>query len=230
MPRGARRNVWTTAACYHVLNRGHARETLFHNDADRLRFLELLARYRDRFAFRLYHYCLMDNHFHLLLQLPQARALSALLAGLQVAYWHHYRRRYDLVGHLFQGRCKTPAVETEGYLLSCGRYVERNPLAAGLVSAPWEYPWSSCRAYALGAADPLLAENPWYQQLAPDAARRMELWRSFLLGEDPKEPEVQRLDWTVGGTAFRRRMRSTRGRPELRARGRPSKPFGAGEV
>jgi len=117
MPRSARRNVWTTAACYHVLNRGHARETIFHDDDDRRRFLELLARYRDRFAFRLYHYCLMDNHFHLLLQLPQARTLSPLLAGLQVAYWHHYRRRYQLVGHLFQGHCKTPAVEADDYLL-----------------------------------------------------------------------------------------------------------------
>ena len=138
MARTARRRLWTTAACYHVLNRAHARETIFHDDEDRTRFLSLLARYRDRFAFRLYHYCLMNNHFHLLLQLPDARALSALLPGLLLAYWHHYRRRYKLAGHLFQGRCKTPAVEAEEYLLSCGRYLERNPLAAGLVTEPWQ--------------------------------------------------------------------------------------------
>jgi REP element-mobilizing transposase RayT len=221
MPRCARRNVWTTAACYHVLNRGHARERIFHDDADRQRFLELLARYRDRCAFRLYHYCLMDNHFHLLLQLPRPQGLSALLAGLQVAYWHHYRRRYDLVGHLFQGRCKTSAVETDGYLLSYGRYIERNPLAAGMVALPWDYQWSSCRAYALGAADALLADNPWYEQLASVAAQRRERWQSFLLGDDPKEAEVQRADWTLGSTAFRRRLRSTRGRPQPRTRGRP---------
>src|SRR6516164_553086 len=99
MPRAARRSLWAPAACYHVLNRGHARETIFHDDADRSYFLHLLARYRDRFGFRLYHYCLMSNHFHLLLQLPEARSLSRLLAGLLVAYWHHYRRRYGLVGH-----------------------------------------------------------------------------------------------------------------------------------
>jgi putative transposase len=138
MPRRARRHVWTRAACYHLLNRDHARETIFHDDDDRLRFLDLLARSRDRFGFRLYHYCLMGNHFHLLLQLPDARTLSPLLAGLQVAYWHHYRRRYHLVGQLFQGRCKTPAVEAEASLLSCGRYIERNPLVAGLVAVPWE--------------------------------------------------------------------------------------------
>jgi REP element-mobilizing transposase RayT len=73
MPRAGRRWLWTEAACYHLLNRGHARETLFHDDQDRSRFLELLARYRDRFDLRVYHYCLMDNHFHVLLQLADAR-------------------------------------------------------------------------------------------------------------------------------------------------------------
>jgi putative transposase len=160
MPRTARRSLWAPAACYHVLNRGHARETIFHDDTDRAYVLRLLARYRDRLGFRLYHYCLMDNHFHVLLQLPDARDLSRLLAGLLVAYWYHYRRRYALVGHLFQGRCKTPAVEADAYLLSCGRYIERNPLEAGLVSEPWLYRWSICRAYALGEPDPLLAANP----------------------------------------------------------------------
>ena len=104
----------------------------------------------------------MGNHFHLLLQLADARQLSPLLAGMMVAYWHHYRRRYQLVGHLFQGRCKTPTVEAEAYMLSCGRYIERNPLEAGLVSEPWQYRWSSSRAYAWGEANGLLAPNPWY--------------------------------------------------------------------
>src|SRR5437588_12174551 len=161
MPRAPRRSLWTDAAYYHVLNRGHARETIFHDDQDRGYFLQLLARYRDRFDLRLYHYCLMGNHFHVLLQLAEPRRLSAMVAGLLVAYWHHYRRRYHLVGHLFQGRFKSPAIEAESYLLSCGRYVERNPVAAGLCAEPWAWPWSSCRTYALGQADALLAVNPW---------------------------------------------------------------------
>ena len=109
MARSARRGLWTSAACYHVLNRGHARETIFHDDEDRAHFLHLLARYRDRYSLCVFHYCLMNNHFHLLLRLPDARLLSRLLAGLLVSYWHHYRRRYGLVGHLFQGRCKRAA-------------------------------------------------------------------------------------------------------------------------
>jgi putative transposase len=203
MPRAPRWRVWTDAACYHVLNRGHARETVFHDDDDRTHFLALLARYGQRFRWRLYHYCLMDNHFHLLLQLPRPQDLSRAVAGLLVSYWHHYRRRYRLVGHLFDGRFKSPAIDAESYLLSCGRYLERNPLAAGLVTEPWQYRWSSCRAYALGSADPLLADNPWYEELSPEAARRQHLWQAFLLGEDPKEERVRQADWVVGNETFR---------------------------
>jgi putative transposase len=226
MPRAARRYQWTDAACYHVINRGHARETLFHDDDDRRRFLELLASYRDRFELRLYHYCLLDNHFHLLLQLADPRQLSRVGAGLLVSYWHHYRRRYGLVGHLFQNRFRSPAVETEGYLLSCGRYIERNPVEAGLVARPWDYRWSSCRAYALGEADALLAPNPWHEALSPEPARRQELWREFLMADDPKEAEVRREDWVVGSEGFRCRMHQAAGRPAPRRRGRPSRVAG----
>jgi putative transposase len=221
MPRTPRHHLWTDAACYHVLNRGHARETIFHDDQDRSHFLHLLGRYRSRFDLRIYHYCLMSNHFHLLVQLAQPRRLSRMVAGLLVAYWHHYRRRYGLVGHLFQGRFKSPAVEAERYLLSCGRYIERNPVEAGIVSQAWDYPWSSCRAYAGATADPLLARNSWYDGLAPEPARRQALWRAFLEGEDPKEPTIRRADWVIGGDAFRRQMDGQRARPQPRGRGRP---------
>src|SRR5690242_9653075 len=144
MPRTPRRWQWTEAACYHVMDRGHNRETIFADDEDRRHFLKLLARYRDRFDLRLYHYCLMGNHFHVLVQLGEARRLSALMAGLLRSYTHHFHRRHGFVGRLWQGRFKAPAIEAEGYLLSCGRYVERNPAEARLVALPWEYGWSSC--------------------------------------------------------------------------------------
>jgi putative transposase len=182
--------------------------------------LHLLGRYRERFGFRLYHYCLMDNHFHLLVQPLESRHLSPLLAGLLRAYVHHFHRRHRFVGHLWQGRFKSPVVQREGYLLSCGRYIERNPLEARLVAAPWDYRWSSCRAYALGEPDPLLAENPCYLGLAPDAAGRQRRWREFILGDDLREEVVRRGDWAIGDEAFRQRMQQVQGRP-TRRRGRP---------
>jgi len=223
MPRAARSWQWTDAACYHVINRGHARETVFHDDEDRSHFLRLLARYRDRFGLHLYHYCLMSNHFHLLLQLADARQLSRLVAGLLVSYWHHYRRRYRLVGHLFQGRFKSPAVEAEPYLLSCGRYIERNPLEAGLVALPWEYRWSSCRASALGEPDGLLSANPWYEALSPEAGRREQLWNR---ARHPRRPAADRAPRGPETAPFQRPASVLHGRSVAPNRSLPRK-YGA---
>ncbi len=112
-------------------------------------------------------------------------------------------------------------METDAYLLTCGRYVERNPLVARLVETPWHYRWSSCRAYALGEPDVLLSYNPWYEQLAATADARQVHWRTFLLGADDKEAVVQRHDWVVGEPAFRQRMQWREARPAPRGAGRP---------
>jgi putative transposase len=218
--------LWNQAACYHIMNRGQNRATLFADDRDFACFASLLARYCRRFDVQLYHYCLLRNHFHLLLQLPQPRQLSRLMAGLLVAYVRYFQRRYQFVGHVFQGRFKSPAVEAESYLLSCGRYIERNPLAAGITNEPWRYRWSSCRAYALGERDALLAANPWYEQWSPDPARRQQLWREFLLAEDPKEQAIQASEWVIGDENFRRRLQRPESRPLPRARGRPPQAHG----
>jgi putative transposase len=223
MTRVPRRWQWAAEACYHLMDRGHNREAVFLDDEDRRAFLGLVDRYRRRFGFRLYHYCLMSNHFHLLLQLDDPRQVSPLMAGLLRAYVHHCHQRHRFVGHRWQGRFKSPAVQRRDYLLSCGRYVERNPLAAGMVSLPWEYPWSSARAYALGEANPLLTESPEYLALAESPGRRQQLWREFLLGEDVREEEVRRGDWAIGDADFRRRVRLEQGRPAPRRRGRPPK-------
>ena len=111
MTRIPRRHLWTDAACYHILNRGHNRTTIFADEEDRLAFLNLLARYRKRYGFRLYHYCLMSNHFHLLVQLERPRQLSTFMAGLLRAYVHHCHRRHQFVGHLWQGRFKSPVIQ-----------------------------------------------------------------------------------------------------------------------
>jgi putative transposase len=113
--------------------------------------------------------------------------------------------------------------EAMGYLLSCGRYIERNPVEAGLVVEPWAYPWSSCQAYTLGEPNRLLATNPWYDQLAVRSNRRRQLWREFLLGEDPKEEVVLRQDWATGGERFRADAAQARSRAVPRGRGRRRK-------
>lgn len=229
MTRVPRRWQWADEACYHLMDRGHNREAVFRDDEDRAAFLALVDRYRRRFGFRLFHYCLMTNHVHLLLQLDEPRQLSPLMAGLLRAYVHHCHRRHGFVGHRWQGRFKSPAVQRRGYLLSCGRYIERNPMEAGLVAEPWAYRWSSSRAYALGEADPLLDGNPEYLALSEDAVCRQQLWREFLLGEDAREEAVRRGDWAIGEEDFRRRVGLAQGRPVPRRRGRPRKMESLGE-
>jgi putative transposase len=203
------------------MNRGHNREAVFADDDDRRAFLDLVAQYRDRFAFRLFHYCLMTNHFHLLVKLRDPREVSTIMAGLLRAYVHHCHRRHGFVGHRWQGRFKSPALQCREYLLSCGRYIERNPVEAGLVNQPWDYQWSSARAHALGEASSLVSESAEYRELGSEASARARHWQAFLLGEDPRERAVRREDWAIGDEEFRLRAAQARGRPIPRGRGRP---------
>ena len=101
MARTPRKLQESPSACYHVMNRGHNREAVFADVEDRRYFLDLLGRYRRDFGYKLYHYCLMTNHFHLLARMESGKALSRVLAGLLRAYVHHFNHRHGFVGHLW---------------------------------------------------------------------------------------------------------------------------------
>lgn len=133
-------------AAYHVTARGDRREPIYHDDRDRRAFVELLGQAMERFDAAILAYCLMGNHYHLVLQTREAN-LSRLMRHLNGVYTQRFNRRHDLAGHLLQGRYKAILVDRDAYLLSLCRYVERNPVAAGLVGDPVAWPWSSCRAH-----------------------------------------------------------------------------------
>ena len=101
-------------------------------------------------------------------------------------------------------------------------------LEDGLVTEPWGYAWSSCRAYASGAADALLAENSFYLEWGGDDGSRQQRWREFLTREDPKEQSIRRGDWVVGDESFQKQLQGHHGRAVQRRRGRPPKSRGAG--
>jgi putative transposase len=127
------------------------------------------------------------------------------------------------VGHLWQGRFKSSAIQCEGYLLSFGRYIERNPLETGLVTKPAQCAWSSCRAYASGSADPLLAEHSYYLEWGGDDGSRQRRWRDFIMQENRKEQSIRRANWAVGDESFQKRLQGHHGRAVQRRRGRPPK-------
>lgn len=131
-------------AIYHVTSRGNARRKVFLDDADREGFLATLAWVVERFKWICHAYCLMDNHFHLIIETPEGN-LSRGMRQLNGVYTQAFNRRHRKVGHLFQGRFKSILVERDSYLLELARYVVLNPVRAKMVKTPEAYGWSSYR-------------------------------------------------------------------------------------
>lgn len=137
-------------AFYHVINRGHRQEPIALDRQDRTRFLSTLARMTSQYGVLVHSYCLMTNHYHLILETPEGN-LSRAMQWLNVSYATHHNRRHRRAGHLFQGRFKAILVDAGAYLESLSRYIHRNPVRAGMASRAWDYAWSSCR-YFVGSA------------------------------------------------------------------------------
>lgn len=129
-------------AIFHVTSRGNARRKVFLDDEDRVSFLATLAWVVERFGWICHAYCLMDNHFHLIIETPEPN-LSRGMRQLNGVYTQRFNRRHRKVGHLFQGRFKSILVERDSYLLELCRYVVLNPVRAKMVKLPQDYAWSS---------------------------------------------------------------------------------------
>jgi putative transposase len=145
---------------YHALNRGNNRTDVFGDGADRLAFLEALAKTRERYPFRLFGYCLMTNHFHLLVRPEAGQSISRILQSLTVAHTWRYHKRHHSSGHVWQGRFKSPVIQDDAHLLVVLRYIEANPLRTRMVEDPADYRWSSYPCHGLGRDDPLLSPFP----------------------------------------------------------------------
>jgi putative transposase len=133
-------------ALYHVTSRGDRREPIFEDDTDRRRLLEIVEQGMERFDAVVFAYCLMDNHYHFVLHTHQPN-LSRLMRHINGVYTQAYNRRHRKVGHLFQGRFKAVLVDKDAYLLEVCRYVDLNPVRAGMVRRPQDWTWSSYRAH-----------------------------------------------------------------------------------
>jgi REP element-mobilizing transposase RayT/DNA-directed RNA polymerase specialized sigma24 family protein len=134
-------------AVYHVTSRGDRGEAIFVDDEDRLGLLELVSQALSRFDAQMLAYCLMGNHYHFVLHTRRAN-LSLLMRHINGVYTQAYNRRHNKVGHLFQGRFKAILVDRDAYLLEVCRYVELNPVRAGMKRKPQAWRWSSYRAHA----------------------------------------------------------------------------------
>lgn len=140
-------------ALYHVMARGDAQAAIFRDDADRQAFCTGLARVCERFQWRLWSYCLMDNHYHLLVETLQP-TLSRGMREVNGVYTQAFNRHHGRVGHVLQGRYKAILVDKDSYLLELSRYIVLNPVRARLCETAADWPWSSYRAVMGKAAAP----------------------------------------------------------------------------
>jgi len=143
MPRKAREK--SSTGIYHIMLRGIDGRNIFLDKEDKEIFLKKLLEIKDKVNFKLYGYCLMDNHIHLLL--GESEEIGTTMKRITVAYVHWNNNKYGRTGHLFQNRYLSEPVETEKYLLAVLRYIHRNPIAAGLDKDLEGYPWSSHNQY-----------------------------------------------------------------------------------
>ncbi|MFC1807000.1 transposase [Candidatus Omnitrophota bacterium] len=163
MPRGPR--DLPANGIVHINMRGNNKRCLFFRKSEYKYFKKLLLRYKKKYRFCIYHYALMKNHVHLCVKLNEETNMSKAMQGIQLSYFHYHNRVRRYVGHLWQGRFKSPIIDSQQYLLSVGLYIENNPVAAGVVEDPAEYQWSSYRYYALGEEDVIVDTNPLFHEL-----------------------------------------------------------------
>lgn len=141
---------------YHVIARGNQKQNVFLQQADFEKYLGLLKHYKRRYKFRLYAWCLMPNHVHLILEVNKPKELPKIIQGLNLGYARWFNKKYNKVGHLWQGRYKSLIIQKDRYVLDCINYIEENPLRANIKQKPFEYVWSSYRPRILGERAVLL--------------------------------------------------------------------------
>jgi putative transposase len=163
----------------HINQRGNNRGACFRENGDYLTYLTHLRHLSGRYGCEVHAYCLMTNHVHLLVTLTEADACAPLMRDLGNCYVRYYNRKYARSGTLWEGRFRSCIVESAAYMLACYRYIELNPLRAGMVAHPGAYPWSSYAANAGIRPDPLVTHNDEYLALAADAAVRQAAYRGL---------------------------------------------------
>jgi len=225
MPR--RQRKWIREVPLHIIQRGNNRTACFFADGDYRFYLHWLRLNAENYGCAIHAYVLMTNHVHLLLTPQKKGAASRLMQSLGRRYVQYVNRVYRRSGTLWEGRFRASLVDAERYLLSCYRYIELNPVRAGMAEHPAEYAWSSYRHHAHGITDALITDHPFFDALGstPDACA--EAYRSlFKIAMDDQELKAIRSAVQRGGVLGSERFREAilaalGARAEYTVRGRP---------
>ncbi|MCX5803434.1 MAG: transposase, partial [Proteobacteria bacterium] len=178
---------------YHITSRGNAGNRIFRNDKDREHFLAILSFVIERFHWLCHAYCLMDNHYHLIIETPDGN-LSRGMRQLNGIYTQKYNWKYKKTGHVFQGRYKAIIVDKDSYLLELCRYVVLNPVRANLTEKPGDWRWSSYLSTISGKGIPQYLTIDWILgQFSNDKKRAQKLYRNFVIKGIKKETPWKNL-------------------------------------
>ena len=214
----------------HVVQRGNNRQPVFFDDAGRRAYLAWLGEAAGRYGCAVHAYVLMTNHVHLLMTPARAGAVGRTLQYVGRRYVPYVNRMTGRTGTLWEGRYRANLIEAERYLLLCHRYIELNPVRAGLAAAPVDYVWSSYAANALGEKDPLVTPHPVYLALGRGPKTRRKAYAALFAETLPEDPVDDLLaavhsGTPLGGEAFCNRIEAALRQPVGHARrGRPRKP------
>ena len=178
MPREARK--LSSTHIYHVMIRGNRRQDIFLEDEDRLRFIGILKKKKQKGEYELYAFCLMNNHVHLLIK-EKKEQLSQIMKRINISYVNYFNRKYKQVGHLFQDRFKSETIEDENYLLAVLNYIHHNPFNAFIINNLADYPWSSYDMYINKLSHPafLIKSKNILSLFSPDKDRAIDLFIQY---------------------------------------------------
>jgi putative transposase len=205
----------------HVVQRGNDRRVIFRSDDDRLRYLDYLVAAAEKHACAIHCYVLMGNHVHFLVTPGHEISLGKTMQSVGLRYAQFYNKKYERTGGLWEGRYHASLVDTDNYLKSCYRYIELNPVRAGMCSNAADYSWSSHRYHAFGEPDRLVTDHHGYLDLNPDdaTARRLRYQTWFHLPVCDDELELIRSSTqqglVLGDVAFQKKMEVALERPVL---------------
>ncbi len=226
MPRRARLAI--PGIPWHIIQRGNNRSVCFHAEEDFQFYLHYLQEFATQFGCAIHAYVLMTNHVHLLLTPQQADSASLLMKHLGQRYVQYINRTYRRSGTLWEGRFRSCLTQTEDYVLACYRYIELNPVRAGMVNQPQDYRWSSYHSNALGKASSLITPHDQYQRIAADEKTRLAAYRALFKAHLDEEIVGQirsatNGNFALGGERFQREIEAVLGRRASRGQaGRPS--------
>lgn len=178
MPRTAR--LQSNSGIYHIMIRGNEKKDIFYDEEDRARFLDTLFKMKADGNYQVYAYCLMSNHVHLLIK-EENDTIYRMMKRICVSYVYYFNAKYKRIGHLYQDRFRSEAIEDESYILAAARYIHNNPVKAGIVNKAEDFVWSSYKDYFGGKTyRPGLVDRGFLLSLFSDLeVRAIELFEDF---------------------------------------------------